>query len=149
MKLVFQGTSVGMFIGLVCSIIMSYAFGDGAYYPMSTYSATGSYLYNQLSEPTILIIALVSWALIGIGFAFAGKIFEHERWSTLKMTIIHFFIVILFFFPLSVLSGWYPLNLKAFLSFVIIFVVIYSILWTILFFVNEQKIKKINQQLNK
>lgn len=149
MRLIFQGASMGMFIGLICSISMSYAFGDGAYYPMSTYSATGSYFYNHLSEPTILIIALISWALIGIGFVFAGKIFEHERWSTLKMTVIHFCVVILFFFPLSILSGWYPLNLKAFLSFVTIFVVIYIILWIILFFVNEQRVKAINRQLNK
>jgi|SRR5690625_4142095 len=149
MRFIFQGASIGMFIGLICSISMSYVFGDGAYYPMSTYSATGSFFYKHLSEPTILIIALISWALIGIGFTLASKIFEHERWSTLKMTFIHFCVVILFFFPLSILSGWYPLNIKSFLTFVIMFLIIYITLWVILFFVNEQRVKAINRQLNK
>src|SRR5699024_4731283 len=130
------------------SITMSYIFAEGIYYPMSPESLTGEYFYSQLSETTTFIIALISWSLIGIGFTLANQVYRNEQWSTLKMTIIHFFFVVIFFFPLSVLSGWYPLTIQSFLSFVIIFIIIYTVIWIISYFINHLRIKKINEQLN-
>lgn len=148
MKMVIRGSIIGVFVGLCISIAMSYIFASGEYYPMSPDSTSGEYFYSQLSETSTFIIALISWALIGIGFTLAGQVFRNEQWSTLKMTIIHLFVVIAFFFPLSVLSGWYPLTLKAFLSFIIIFIMIYAFFWLIMFFINHQRVKNINRQLN-
>jgi|SRR5690625_528659 len=148
MKMIIRGSVIGVFVGLGISIIMSYIFASGKYYPMSPHSMSGEYFYSQLSETTTFIIALASWALIGNGFNLASQVFRHEQWSNLKMTIIHLFIVIAFFFPLSVLSGWYPLTLKAFLSFVTLFIIIYTVIWIIMYFINHRRIKEINRQLN-
>src|SRR5690625_7612954 len=95
MRTIFHGMLLGISIGLVISIIFSYVFAGGDYYPMSPSSTSGAYFYKQFSETTVLLIALICWSLIGIGFTFAGKIFQKENWAIWQMTIVHFLTVIL------------------------------------------------------
>lgn len=148
MKIVVRGAMIGLLIGLVISIFYSYVFAAGEYYPMSPYSSSGQFFYSHVSETTTFIIALISWALIGVGFTLAAKVYQRDDWSIYKMTLIHFAIVLIFFLPLSVLSGWYPLQLGAILSFLIIFVIVYVLIWIISFVINSYRINKINSKLN-
>lgn len=148
MKLVIRGATVGMIVGLIISIFYSYVFADGVYYPMSPYSSSGQFLYKNVSETTTFIIALISWALMGVGFTFAAKVYQRDEWSIFKMTLIHFVILLVFFLPLSVISGWYPLTLGAILSFVLIFIIVYAFIWFISFLINMYRINKINSKLN-
>lgn len=147
MKLIVRGAMVGVIIGLVNSIVFSYLFANGEYYPMSPHSTSGSYFYEHLTETTIFIIALLSWALLGVGFAIAGKIFQKEDWTILKMTVTHFATVLVFFLPLSIVSGWYPLKTNAIILFLVLFVVIYVLIWIVMLTINMLRIKKINSQL--
>lgn len=148
MKNISRGAMIGVMIGLVISIINSYVFAGGVYYPMSPYSASGSYFYAHTSETTTFIIALAVWSLIGVVSTLAGKIFVKEDWSIFKMTITHFFTIFVFFLPLSILGGWYPLNAGAIISFIIIFIIIYILIWAVLLTINMFRIKKINKELN-
>lgn len=148
MKLIVRGTVIGVFVGLIISMIHSYIFADGLYYPMSPYSGSGEFFYRHLTETSVLIIALMCWALIGIGFILAGKVFQKEDWSIFKMTITHFVTVIVFFLPLSIISGWYPLEKNAIIFFLILFIIIYTLIWGIMLVINMLHIKKINNKLN-
>lgn len=148
MRKILQGAKIGVLIGLVISIVNSYVFASGIYYPMSPYSSSGSYFYSHLSETTVFIIALIVWALIGIVSVIAGKIFLKEDWSIFKMTATHFVMLFILFLPLSILGGWYPLNLRAIASFIIIFIIVYVLLWTTLLTINIIRINRINKELN-
>lgn len=148
MNMILRGAKVGVIVGIIVSIINSYLFAEGVYYPMSPYSTSGAYFYAHVSETTTFIIALIVWALIGIVSIFAGQIFLKEDWSIFKMTATHFITMFIFFLPLSILGGWYPLKLGAILSFIIIFTIIYIIIWTTLLTINILRIKKINNELN-
>lgn len=147
MKTIIRGIVIGVFVGLVISIIHSYLFGGGYYYPMSPNSGSGNFLYQHVSETTVFIIALLCWSLIGTMFTVSSKIFQKENWSVLKMTTAHFSIVIIFFLPLSMLSGWYPFKLQSILMFIVIFLIIYAFIWCLMFFISFIRIKKINRKL--
>ncbi|MFD2654744.1 DUF3021 domain-containing protein [Gracilibacillus thailandensis] len=67
--------------------------------------------------------------LIGIYFSWASVIFERERWSILKQTIVHFVISIVVYFPIAIMAGWVPFNTKALLLGLGIFIGCYSIFW--------------------
>lgn len=148
MRTIIWGAMVGIIIGLVISIINSYVFASGVYYPMSPYSTSGAYFYEHISETTTFVIALFVWSLIGIVSILAGKIYLKENWSILKMTVTHFVTIFIFFLPLSILGGWYPLNKGAILSFIIIFIIIYVIIWATLLTINRLRIERINKELN-
>lgn len=148
MKMLLRGVAIGIIIGLVNSVFFSYVFANGVYYPMSPTSTSGAYFYSHFSETTTFIIALICWSLIGIGFTLARKIFQKEDWSILQMTVTHFATVLVFFLPLSIISGWYPLNVKAIIFFLIMFVIIYVIIWAIMLTINIYRIKVINEKLN-
>lgn len=148
MKKIVRGAALGVFAGLFISIVYSYMTASGEYFPMSPKSTSGKFLYENVTETTILLIAIISWALFGVGFTLAKKVYERDDWSVVKMTFTHLAIVILFFLPLSVLSGWYPLTTGAIVSFLIIFLVVYFIIWLIIFAINSRRIKKINHKLN-
>lgn len=147
MKLILRGANVGVFVGLFMSIVHSFIFADGKYYPMSPVSGSGKLFYEYLTETTVFIIALICWALIGVGFILAGKVFQKEDWSIFKMTALHFVTVIVFFLPLSIISGWYPLQKNAIILFLVMFVIIYTLIWVIMLAINMSRIKKINSKL--
>ena|SRR5699024_6749910 len=148
MKLIGRGATMGVILGLIISIVNSYVFAAGVYYPMSPFSTSGAFFYERLSETTTFIIALLVWALVGIVSIFAGKIYSIETWSIAKMTVVHLLTMFIFFLPLSIIGGWYPLKTSAILSFIIIFIIIYFIIWATLLLINIYRIKKINHKLN-
>jgi len=148
MKLIRSGSIIGVFIGLTMSCIFSYMFADGKYYPMNPFSWSGNYFYSLYSETTVFLIAIASWVCLGILFIFAGKVYQREDWSVFKMTVIHFIIVTIFFFPLSILSGWYPFTARSLVQFFLIFLLVYILFWIISFTINIIRINKINKKLN-
>jgi len=67
--------------------------------------------------------------LIGIYFSVASVIFELERWSLLKQTIIHLIISLIVLFSLFFYAGWIPFEISSILIGLGIFIVTYSIMW--------------------
>lgn len=146
MKKYILSASLGVSIGTIISIITSSIFGQGTYLPLNPLSTMGAYYVEHFNQPTVMLICVLTWASIGILFQLADKIFEQD-WSLLRMTATHFFITALGFTPLSILAGWFPLNLGSLLLFWLIFVLLYALL----FFQNYRKmewyIKDINSGL--
>lgn len=147
MKTLIRAARTGVIVGLIISLTQSYLFGKGKYYPMSPY-ATATIFYKQhASELTIFIIAIICWALIGVVFAFIGRIFQNDQLSIQQMAIIHFISVCILFWPLSIASGWYPLTVNGIVTFLIIFLIIYICIWAIILIKNNRSIRTINEQL--
>lgn len=143
-----NGAIAGILFGLLTSVLTSYIYGNGAYYPMSPYASATKFYESFTNELGIFVIAIACWSLIGIMFALAGRIYQNENWSIIQMTAAHFIIVAFCLFPLSIVGGWYPLTFGNVIEFFVIFIVLYIIFWTISFMKNYLHIKRINEKLN-
>ncbi|HLR73706.1 MAG TPA: DUF3021 domain-containing protein [Virgibacillus sp.] len=88
---------------------------------------------------------MLASCLIGIFFGWASLIFEYNRWSQLKKTIIHFSASIIFYFAIAISLQWIPITPFAIGGSIIAFIVAYSLYWTgfYLYF------KRVEQSLNK
>ncbi|MGQ7420137.1 DUF3021 domain-containing protein [Streptococcus suis] len=146
MKKYILSASLGIAIGTIISIITSAVFGQGAYLPLNPFSTMGAYYVEHFNQSTVMLICVVIWAIIGILFQLADKIFEQD-WSLLRMTATHFGITVLGFTPLGILAGWFPVKLGALLFFWLIFVLVYALLFFLNYRKMERQIKDINGRL--
>ncbi|TDM07924.1 DUF3021 domain-containing protein [Macrococcus lamae] len=147
MKRLIYGIVTGQFVGNLMSIIFSSFAPDGEYYPMAPDSFMGSYYYEHFTELQVMYVAFVIWSLIGILFQYADLIFKQRDWSITRMTITHFLTIIIFFFPLAILAGWFPLKFGAIMSFFIIFIIVYFIIWYVQKLYNKKYVDDINHHL--
>ncbi|PTI80558.1 DUF3021 domain-containing protein [Staphylococcus succinus] len=148
MTRIFKGITVGWFIGIVISIFFSFLAKDGRYHPVSSFSYMGEIYEKHLNALQVFVIALLIWATIGIMFAFAGMIFSHTDMNITQATITHFLVILVLFFPMAILAGWFPLKIYNLLSFVIIFLAVYFIIWFIARSKNQKTIDDINNKLH-
>lgn len=147
MKYLVKDAARGIAIGTLISIFFSSLFAGGAYDPVYPHSFMGSIYYNHFSEIQIMIIAVVIWGLIGITFGASSLIFTHLKFSRMKTTILHFFVMLAIFFPLAILAGWFPFKFLALLIFFVVFTVIYIGVWMMLNKKNKETIDEINHQI--
>ncbi|MES3642697.1 DUF3021 domain-containing protein [Staphylococcus saprophyticus] len=148
MKRLIIGSMMGISIGVIASIIFSLVFANTKYQPISPNSTMGTIYSNNLSEIQIMIVAIVIWSLIGVMFSFGSLIFTNLKFSIIKLTLMHFSLVLIIMFPLAILVGWFPLNLSSVSTF-IIFIIIYFIIWLIIKKRNQQDINEINSLISK
>src|SRR5690625_5244078 len=67
--------------------------------------------------------------MLGIYFGVASFIFEVDKWSPLKTTVIHFLLSIVFYFIIALSIGWIPLTIKAIVTSIFIFTAVYCVYW--------------------
>lgn len=147
MKRLYGGFKTGWFIGIILSLIFSLLISDGKYHPVNSYSYMGQIYQNNLNELQTLIVALVVWGMVGVLFAFGDMIFSHTDMSVTKSTLTHFSLMLLMFFPLSILAGWFPFNAEGVVTFIIIFIIIYIMIWLIARSQNRKMVNDINKKL--
>lgn len=147
MKLLMNDFCIGVVIGTILSVIFSSIFGQGHYSPVSPVSLMGHLYETHLSEPMIMLIAVVIWGLIGVLFGLASMIYDASDWSLLKKTVLHIVICYIGFLPLAILAGWFPLTLADILFFTGIFIFVYAIIWVVNYFKNKALVDVINKEL--
>lgn len=143
MKKYILSASLGITIGTVISIITSSLFGNGIYLPLNPFSTMGSYYLEHFNQPTVMLICVSIWGLIGILFQAADRIFQQD-WSLLKMSVTHFFITSFCYTPLAILAGWFRVKLSSLLFFWVLFMMIYALI----FVINYRKMKGSIQDIN-
>lgn len=136
--------SIGVIIGLACSIFFSYLSGAGTYYPSAT-----TFMNNFPNVLDALLVSVILWGLMGLLFGFGAMIFNVKKWSIVKQTVVNFVVYYIGFTPLALLAGWFPLTGGNLLSSTIIFVVIYALCWTIFWLIDHvnKQFKKIKIRL--
>jgi len=67
--------------------------------------------------------------IMGVYFGSASLIFDLEKWSPLKKTVIHFIISIIVWLPIAMWIGWLPMELIPILTGIISFLVMYLLFW--------------------
>lgn len=138
------GICIGIDIGLLMSIILSYLSGNKIYQP-----APDRFLQLFSNEITAMIASVFIWASIGVLFSVTSLIFTHTEFSISKMTVLHCIINYIFFVPLAVLAGWYSFDVIDLVSFTVIYIFVYFIVWIVFMLINKRYISEINAKLNK
>ncbi|MDX8044678.1 DUF3021 domain-containing protein [Gracilibacillus sp. S3-1-1] len=87
--------------------------------------------------------------LMGIYYSFASVIFELERWSVLKQTVIHLVLTMIVFFPTAIVIGWIPFNLLSLTIGLAIFLILYSIVWVSVYFRYKNIEKSMNERIDR
>lgn len=147
MKRLYGGFKTGIFIGIIISLIFSLLISDGTYYPMNPHSFMGEIYADNLDALQTFIVTLFVWGLIGILFAYGDMIFSHTDMNVTMSTLTHFSLMLLVFFPLAILAGWFPFTGEGIVTFTIVFVIIYAIIWFIARSTHRKMVEDINKKL--
>ncbi len=136
------GAPIGVTISLTITIIISLCSGGGEYFP-----AVQELIDWCGNEITAVILQTVCSMLIGAVYGGASVIWEIEKWSLTKQTLIHFAVFVLSFAPVSYLLNWMPHSLYGALCYAATFLILYVLIWVSIYFPMKAKIKKMNRQL--
>ena len=144
-KLLFRclfGAPIGVVVSLIITIIISLCTGHGEYYP-----APHELMYWCGSEITAVIVQLICSLAVGAIGGGSSVIWDMEKWSLTKQTLIHFAVLVIPFVPISYVLNWMPHYLYGALSYAAAFIIVYVLIWVSIYFSVKSKIKKMNKQL--
>ena len=137
------GAPVGVLVSLIITIIFSLCLGHGEYFsaPHELIDWCGG------NETTAVIVQMICSLSVGAVCAGSSVIWEIDKWSLLKQTLINFAIIAVPFFCLSYVLNWMPHHLYGALGYAGGFVGGYILMWCAIYFSIKAKIKKMNKQL--
>lgn len=137
------GAPIGVVISLIITIIFSLCLGHGEYFPAS------HELINWLggNETTAVIVQMFCSIFVGAVCGASSVVWEIEKWSLLKQTLVHFAVIVIPFFGIGYIMNWMPHYLYGALCYVGGFILVYVIMWSSMYFSIKAKIKKMNKQL--
>ena len=137
-----MGAPIGITISLIITIIISLCTGHGDFYPAP------HELIDWCGNPiTAVVVQTICAALMGSIFGGASVIWDMEKWSLLKQSLVHFSVLSVSSFPLAYILNWLPHYLYGALGYIGAFLSVYIIIWISIYFSTKSKIKKMNKQL--
>ena len=137
------GAPIGVTISLIITIIFSLCLGHGEYFP-----APHELIYwCGGNETTAVIVQMICSLLVGAICGGSSVIWEIEKWSLLKQTLVHFAVIVVPFFGIGYILNWMPHYLYGALGYVGGFIAVYVIMWCSIYFSIKSKIKKMNKHL--
>lgn len=137
------GAPIGVTISIIITIIISLLTGKGEYFcaPHELIDWCGS-------EITAVIIQLICSLIVGAIGGGSSVIWENEKWSLTKQTLVHFAIIVTTYIPISYILNWIPHQVVGAVCFSASFIIVYIIMWTIIYSSIRIKIKKLNLVLS-
>ena len=138
------GFPVGIAIGHVITILLSFARGDGGFYPCmpELISAMGGKL-QAVTLQTLL------YGCIGMSFSASSRVWQMDGWSLLRQTGVYFLINAAVLLLAAYILRWMHRSVVGFLIYLGIFTLIFALAWVIQYGIWKHSLKKINQKLNK
>lgn len=138
------GFSLGFMVGVVMtSVITTLVISDG-----NIHFVTPGFMKFIGNPLAAFIIHSLVCGILGTIMLGSAYIYEIDRWTLLKATIIHFIVIVISFYLTVFFLRWFaPTNIKAIITSLIIFIVTYTIIWLIMYLSYKSQIKEINQNL--
>lgn len=137
-----QGGLIGILVGFMLALLFSVWHHASMFMPSSP-----AFIAHFSSQLMATIVSVGLWALMGIVFRVASLlIFTIDRWSITRQTIVHFLVTYVFFTPLAIAAGWFPLG-QFLISYSIEFVLIYIISWLSAMQVARHTVRQLNRLL--
>jgi len=87
--------------------------------------------------------------IIGIYFGLSSYIFETDKWSNLKKTIIHFSCSMIAYYLIALPVGWVPVSPLYLVLSAVVFALIYAVYWTSFYLYYRKVAKSLNKELQK
>ena len=137
------GAPLGLAISTVITILISLSMGDGQYH--AVVPALTSEMGSELSA---VILQAVLSMIYGAAWAGASLVWDAEKWSLLKMTLVHLIITSLATFPIAYFARWMPHNTAGILLYIGIFIAIYAAIWFSQYAAMKKKIRAMNEKLS-
>lgn len=136
------GAPIGVVISLIITIIFSLCMGHGDYYP-----APHELIDWCGNAITAVIVQLLCSLFVGAVCGGSSVIWEIEKWSLLKQTLVHLAVIAVPFFGIGYVMNWLPHHLYGALGYIGGFILVYVIMWISIYFSIKAKIKKMNGKL--
>ncbi len=135
----------GIGIGHIITIIVSAIFAGHDTFRVVVPSFLEMMGGNEILAATI---AAILYGILGLVFAFGSIVWQQDKWSLLKRTVIYYFGTII---PMLLIGGflrWFKIDFLSVLLFIGIFTVIFIIIWVITYLIIRKEIKEINSKLS-
>ncbi len=133
---------VGILVGHIISIIISFIYGNGYYLTCSP-----QFINKIGNEINALILQTILCGIIGSSFASLSIIFEIEKWSLLKQTIIYFISTSIIMMFIAYNLYWVEHNINSILIYFFTFAMFFIIFWIIQYLIFKNNINKINKKI--
>lgn len=144
-KLLFRcllGAPLGLALSTAITVAISLMVGDGNYYPVVP--ALSETMGGELNA--VLLQSLFS-LFYGAIWGGSSLIWELERWSLLRQTVIHLAVTCAATFPIAWLMQWMGHTATGVLAYCGIFLSIYLIIWLSQYLSIKKRIQAINDRL--
>lgn len=145
-KLLFRGligAPIGVTVSLIITIVFSLSMGHGEYFPAS-HDLIDWFGGNATAA---VIVQMICSLLVGAICGASSVIWEIEKWSLLKQTLIHFAVIAVPFFGIGYFMNWLPHHIYGAFGYIGGFVAVYSIMWISIYLSIKSKIDKMNKRL--
>lgn len=134
------GFPLGVFIGYTITILVSLFAPDGAYH------AVAPELAGELGgELRAVALQYGLCGLLGAACAAGSVVWEMERWSQLKMTVVHFLVISLSLLPTAYFMRWMERTPAGLALYFAIFLAIYAAIWLTQYLVTRRRVRQINE----
>ena len=136
------GFPVGIAIGYLITILISFGWANGYYSP-----CVPELISVMGNEINAVILQTVLCGIVGTGFAASSIIWEMDNWSIVKQTGIYFSIISVIMLPIAYFAYWMEHSIVGFFTYFGIFGLIFAIMWITLFVTGRHNVKKMNEKL--
>ncbi len=137
-----MGVPIGVTIGYGITVVMDLSFGGGKFSPVVPAMAEA---FGAESVAVAAQFGLL--CLMGFVFAFASCIWEVERWSLLKQTVLHFCLIAPTTLFIAWVCRWAEYTPGGLWGYFGIFVVIYVVIFVIEMLAARAKVRAANRKL--
>lgn len=136
------GAPLGLAISTIITIAISLSVGDGRYH-----AVVPSLAQDLGSEINAVVLQALLSMVYGAAWAGASVIWDAERWSLLKMTLVHLLVTSLATFPIAYFARWMPHSTTGIVLYIGIFVAIYAGIWFSQYSAMKKKIRAMNERI--
>lgn len=137
------GFPLGIAMGYVITIFISFCLGQGDYSPCVPELV--DFMGNEINA---VVLQTVLCGVLGIAFGASSVIWEIENWSIVKQTGIYFIITAIVMVLCAYFMFWMEHSVKGFLSYFGIYAAIFIFIWLVQYLILRNAVTKMNSNLN-
>ena len=137
-----MGAPIGLTICMFVTIIVSACMGGGEY--SAAHPGLIDFCGNEL---TAVILQMVGSMFYGAVWSAASVIWEVERWSLMRQTVLHFLVCSLSALPIAYLMHWFPHNIFGALGYFATFFFSYLGIWLGQYISMRKRIRQFNKKV--
>lgn len=137
------GVPLGMALGYLITILISLGWGEGGY--MACMPALTALVGG---EAVAVAVQAALCGMLGAVFSVASLVWEMERWSLLRQSLIYFAATALAMLPIAWLCGWMEHSARGFAVYAGVFAGIFAAVWAVQYLLWREKIRRLDRRMH-